>query len=49
MGIAVIYAFSDGGNALYALPALIFVIAIVISVVSAYRSKNKDASPCRGH
>jgi hypothetical protein len=44
MGIAVIYAFSDGGNPLYALPALIFVIAIVVIAVSGYRSKNKDYS-----
>lgn len=44
MGLGVIYAFSDGGNALYALPALAFVAVIVYSAVKGFRSKNKDHS-----
>ncbi len=44
MGVAVIYAFSDGGNPLYALPALIFVAIIVFGVVKGLRQRNKDHS-----
>jgi hypothetical protein len=44
MGFGVIYAFSDGGNPLYALPALVFVLAIVVMVFNLRRVKNKDHS-----
>lgn len=44
MGLGVIYAFSDGGNPVWALPALIFVVAIVFLAVNMQRSKNKDHS-----
>lgn len=44
MGLGVIYAFSDGGNLLYALPALVFVVAIVFLAVNMQRTKNKDHS-----
>jgi hypothetical protein len=44
MGLGVIYAFSDGGNPVWALPALVFVVAIVFLAVNMQRSKNKDHS-----
>jgi hypothetical protein len=44
MGFGVNYAFSDGGNPLYALPALVFVLAIVVMVFNLRRVKNKDHS-----
>jgi hypothetical protein len=44
MGLGVIAAFSDGGNPVWALPALIFVVAIVFLAVNMQRSKNKDHS-----
>lgn len=44
MGLGVIYAFSEGGNPLYGLPALVFVVAIVVLAVNMQRSKNKDHS-----
>lgn len=44
MGLGVIYAFSDGGNPVWALPALVFVVAIVFLAVNMQRNKNKDHS-----
>ena len=44
MGVGVIYAFSDEGNPLYAIPALVFVLAIVVMVFNLRRVKNKDHS-----
>ena len=44
MGVSVIAAFGEGGNPIWALPALIFVVAIVAGVFIMQRSKNKDHS-----
>jgi hypothetical protein len=44
MGVGVIAAFGEGGNPIWALPALIFVVAIVAGVFIMQRSKNKDHS-----
>jgi hypothetical protein len=44
MGLGALYGFSEGGNLAYALPALVFVAAIIFIAVNQQRSKNKDHS-----